>query len=73
MVNSTRFQGALYAVNDIRQRNSAVVWGPQIARQIHLMNSVENHYVPLGTLLPGMPASYSETIVIQPEQGGYSF
>ncbi|HEX7256323.1 MAG TPA: hypothetical protein VF236_10385 [Gaiellaceae bacterium] len=72
MVNSTRFQGALYAVNDIRQRNSAVVWGPQIARQIYLMNSVENHYVPLGTLLPGMPASYSETVVIQPEPGSWS-
>jgi hypothetical protein len=72
MVNSTRFQGALYAVNDIRQRNSAVVWGPQIARQIYLMNSVENHYVPLGTLLEGMPASYTETVVIQPLEGGYS-
>lgn len=73
MVNSTRFQGALYAVNDIRQRNSAIVWGPQIARQIYLMNSVENHYVPLGTLLPGMPASYEEAIVIQPLQGAFSF
>jgi hypothetical protein len=72
MVNSTRFQGALYAVNDIRQRNSAIVWGPQIARQIYLMNSVENHYVPLGTLLEGMPASYSEMVVIQPLEGGYS-
>jgi hypothetical protein len=72
MVNSTRFQGALYAVNDIRQRNSAIVWGPQIARQIYLMNSVENHYVPLGTLLEGMPASYTETVVIQPLEGGYS-
>jgi hypothetical protein len=73
MVNSTRFQGALYAVNDIRQRNSAVVWGPQIARQIYLMNSVENHYVPLGTILKGMPASYTEAVVIQPEAGSYSF
>jgi hypothetical protein len=73
MVNSTRFQGALYAVNDIRQRNSTVVWGPQIARQIYLENSVENHYVPLGTILPGMPASYTEAVVIQPESGSYSF
>jgi hypothetical protein len=73
MVNSTRFQGALYAVNDIRQRNSAIVWGPQIARQIYLMNSIENHYVPLGTILPGMPASYTEAVVIQPESGGFSF
>lgn len=73
MVNSTRFQGALYAANDIRQRNSAVVWGPQIARQIYLMNSVENHYVPIGTILSGMPASYTEAVVIQPEPGGFSF
>jgi hypothetical protein len=73
MVNSTRFQGALYAANDIRQRNSAIVWGPQIARQIYLMNSVENHYVPLGTILPGMPADYSEAVVIQPVTGSYSF
>jgi hypothetical protein len=73
MVNSTRFQGALYAANDIRQRNSAVVWGPQIARQIYLMNSVENHYVPLGTILEGMPAEYTEAVVVQPEAGGFSF
>jgi hypothetical protein len=73
MVNSTRFQGALYAVNDIRQRNSSVVWGPQIARQIYLMNSVENHYVPLGTILKGMPATYAEALVIQHEAGSYSF
>jgi hypothetical protein len=73
MVNSTRFQGALYAVNDIRQRNATVVWGPQIARQIYLMNSVENHYVPLGTILTGMPASYTEAVVIQPEPGAFSF
>jgi hypothetical protein len=73
MVNSTRFQGALYAANDIRQRNSAIVWGPQIARQIYLMNSVENHYVPLGTILEGMPSEYTEAVVIQPEAGAYSF
>jgi hypothetical protein len=73
MVNSTRFQGALFAANDIRQRNSAIVWGPQIARQIYLMNSVENHYVPLGTILEGMPADYTEAVVIQPEAGSYSF
>jgi hypothetical protein len=37
------------------------------------MNNIESHYVPLGTLLPGMPADYSEALVIQPESGGYSF
>jgi hypothetical protein len=73
MVNSTRFQGALYAVNDIRHRNSVQVWGPQIARQLYLSNSVENHYVPLGTILPGMPADYTEAVVLQPLTGSYSF
>jgi Tfp pilus assembly protein PilX len=72
-VNATRFQGALYAVNDIRQRNSVEIWGPQIARQIYLMNSVENHYVPLGTLLPGMPASYTEVLTISNEPGSWGY
>jgi Tfp pilus assembly protein PilX len=72
-VNSSRFQGALYAVNDIRQRNSVEIWGPQIARQIYLMNSVENHYVPLGTLLPGMPATYTEVLTISNEPGSWGY
>lgn len=72
MVNSTRFQGALYVVNDIRERNSAVVWGPMIGRQIYLMNSVENHYVPIGTLLSGMPATYTEAVVISNEDGSWT-
>ena len=70
--NSTIFQGAAYAVNDYREGNSVRMWGPIIARQVHLMNSAENHYVPLGTLLPGMPQSSNEAITITTEQGSWS-
>lgn len=69
--NSTTFQGAVYAVNDYREDNSVRMWGPIIARQVHMMNSAENHYVPLGTLLPGMPQSTNEAIAITTEQGSW--
>jgi Tfp pilus assembly protein PilX len=71
MENSTVFQGALYAVNDYSEGNSATVWGPIIARQLHFQNSVTNHYVPLGTLLPGMPATYEEVIALVNEPGSW--
>jgi hypothetical protein len=35
------------------------------------MNSTENHYVPLGALLPGMPPSTDEAITITTEQGSW--
>jgi hypothetical protein len=38
---------------------------------VHLTNSTENHYVPLGTLLPGMPQSTNEAITIVTEQGSW--
>ena len=47
------------------------MWGPTIARQVYLMNSTENHYVPLGTLLDGMPQSTNEAITITTEQGSW--
>jgi len=66
------FQGAVYAVNDYNEGNSAVVWGPIIARQVYLQNSAENHYVPVGTLLSGMPATYQQvqTLTNQPASWG---
>jgi Tfp pilus assembly protein PilX len=69
--NSTMFQGAMYAVNDYSEGNSSKVWGPIIARQLFFQNSVENHYVPLGTLLPGMPASYTEVIALVNEDASW--
>jgi hypothetical protein len=69
--NSSVFQGAIYAVNDYSEQNSANVWGPIIARQISLQNSSTNHYVPLGTLLSGMPQSSQEAISIVNEAGSW--
>jgi Tfp pilus assembly protein PilX len=69
--NSSVFQGAIYVVNDYTEQNSANVWGPIIARQINLQNSVTNHYVPLGTLLSGMPQSSTEAITIANEAGSW--
>ena len=70
--NSGIFQGATYAVNDYSEGNSAIVWGPIIARQVYLQNSVTNHYVPIGTLLSGMPATYQEVVTLTNEPSGWS-
>jgi Tfp pilus assembly protein PilX len=70
--NSGVFQGATYAVNDYSEGNSATVWGPIIARQVYLQNSVTNHYVPIGTLLSGMPATYQEVVTLTNEPSGWS-
>jgi hypothetical protein len=54
--NYSTFQGAFYAVADYREGNNSTVWGPIVANKIFLQNSTLNHYVPIGTPLPGMPA-----------------
>jgi Tfp pilus assembly protein PilX len=69
--NSGIFQGAIYSVNDYSEENSATVWGPIIARQIYLQNSSTNFYVPLGTLLTGMPQTSEEAISIVNESGSW--
>lgn len=69
--NSTRFQGAIYAVNDYSEANSSTVWGPVIARRVSFANSSVNHYVPIGTLMPGMPASYEDVVTITNEAGSW--
>jgi hypothetical protein len=69
--NSTRFQGAIYAVNDYSEANSSTVWGPVIARRVAFANSSVNHYVPIGTLMPGMPASYEDVVTITNEPGSW--
>jgi hypothetical protein len=69
--NNTKFQGAVYAVNDYSESNSADMWGPVIARQLFISNNTHNHYVPFGTLLPGMPATYEEVTVLAPVSGGF--
>lgn len=69
--NNTKFQGAVYAVTDYSESNSAQMWGPVIARQLSISNNTQNHYVPFGTLLPGMPATYEEVTVLAPVEGAF--
>jgi Tfp pilus assembly protein PilX len=69
--NNTTFQGAIYVVNDYSETNNANIWGPIIARQITLANTVTNHYVPLGTLLAGMPQFSGEAVSISNEPGSW--
>lgn len=69
--NFSSFQGAVYAVNDYREGNNSTVWGPIIADQIYLQNSTMNHYVPIGVLLEGMPATYEESVSIVNEAGSW--
>jgi hypothetical protein len=69
--NASTFQGAVYAVGDYREANNAKVWGPIVANRIYLQNSTENHYVPIGTLLPGMPATYEDAVTLTNEPGSW--
>lgn len=58
-------------MNDFSEQNGATVWGPIIARQVSLQNNTTNHYVPLGTLLGGMPQTSQEAISIVNEPGSW--
>jgi hypothetical protein len=71
ITNNAIFQGAIYAVNDYNQANGSTVWGPIIARQVYLGNNTYNHYVPLGTLLGGMPQSSTEALSIVNQAGSW--
>lgn len=67
----SHFQGAIYATLDYSEDNNSTFWGPIIARRISLSNSTTNHYVPIGTLMPGMPASYEDVVTITNEPGSW--
>lgn len=69
--NLSSFQGAMYAVTDYTESNNSTVWGPIIARRVSLANSSVNHYVPIGTLMPGMPANYEDVVTITNEPGSW--
>jgi Tfp pilus assembly protein PilX len=71
MSNDSKFQGAVYAVDDFSESNNATVWGPIIADELFISNSGINHYVPLGTLLPGMPSTYEEVTVLEDVESGF--
>jgi hypothetical protein len=62
--NFSKFQGAIYVVTDFRDGNNTTTWGPIIANQIHLQNSTLKLFIPMETLVPGMPATYEETTTI---------
>lgn len=69
--NYSTIQGAFYAATDYVEANNSTVWGPIIARQVYLANSTSNHYVPIGTLMPGMPATYEDVITVANEPGSF--
>jgi hypothetical protein len=71
IANYSTFQGAIYAVGDYREGNNSQAWGPIIANKIFLQNSTLNHYVPIGTLLPGMPATYEDAVTLTNEPGSW--
>jgi hypothetical protein len=67
----SNFQGAIYATLDYAEQNNSTFWGPIIARRVSLANSTVNHYVPIGTLMPGMPASYEDVVTITNQPGSW--
>jgi Tfp pilus assembly protein PilX len=69
--NFSTFQGAIYTVCDYGEGNNTTVWGPIISRQLYIQNSTTNFYVPIGTPLPGMPATYDQVVTVAPEPGSW--
>lgn len=65
------FQGAIFAVDAYSEDNNSTFWGPIIANTVSLSNSTTNHYVPIGTLMEGMPATYDEVVTITNEPGSW--
>jgi hypothetical protein len=61
--NNTKFQGAIYVVNDYFQKNDVEVCGPVVAQELKIENGSENCYVPFDTAAPGMPGSTGATVV----------
>jgi Tfp pilus assembly protein PilX len=71
ILNSSVYQGAVYAVNDYSESTGSDIWGPIVARQVYLANNTTNHYVPLGTLLGGLPQTSQEAISIVNQSGSW--
>jgi hypothetical protein len=69
--NFSTFQGAVYTVCDYGEGNHTTVWGPVISRQLYFQNSTTNFYVPIGTPLAGMPASFEQVVTIAPDPGSW--
>ena len=61
--NYTKFQGAIYVVNDYTQKNNVEVCGPVVAQELKIENGSENCYVPFESAAPGMPGESGTTVV----------
>jgi Tfp pilus assembly protein PilX len=70
--NFSTMQGAVYTVCDYAEGNNTTFWGPVISRQVYIQNSTTNFYVPIGTPLPGMPATYDVGTTLTPLGGSWS-
>ena len=64
--NNSKFQGAVYAVNDFREENSAVMQGPVVARQLYFEQYAASvKWVPIWAYVVGIPSDANSTTVVQ--------
>jgi Tfp pilus assembly protein PilX len=70
--NSAKFQGGVYAVNDVRQSQTALIEGPVIARQYYIENSsIAQKWPPIDFVSYGAPAPIGSTKLV-PVSGSWS-
>jgi Tfp pilus assembly protein PilX len=78
LLDSARFQGALYAVADVRLDGSSELWGSAIFRLGLVQGSAQAIHMDIGTLLPGMPlpetgvGAAGTTIILNNVEGSFS-
>ena len=65
--NNTKFQGAVYAVNNVYIDNNAAQWGPVVARSLYVDNNADQ-YQALIRLPPGAPGT---ELTVQPVAGSW--
>ena len=70
--NNAKFQGGIYVINDIKESNNSTVWGPVVARKIEIQNNAVHEFVPLGALLPGMPAESTSSTGLENVEGSFT-
>jgi Tfp pilus assembly protein PilX len=63
--NSAKFQGGIYAVDDVQQTQSSLLEGPIIARQFYLGNSATaGKWPPIDFIADGAPAPIGSTKIV---------
>ncbi|HXF97867.1 MAG TPA: hypothetical protein VNJ46_04565 [Gaiellaceae bacterium] len=72
--NQVVFQGAIYAVNDLEIQQNTTIWGPVIARNATISNSVTLNALPkeLAGATDGMPVNQTTQPVVQTVAGSYA-